>query len=169
MVFSGQRGFISRHWGSSGWISYTFGFVSAWVALSLWAISSLMHDTPFSCFSGGCCNGTVCRFRSALLCTAVSAVFLDYFVFLPGFTFSTSSADLQRLAVFLGISVVVGSLARQRSRGAARRANTQQMAAIVRCSDDAIFSTNSEGMITSWNRGAETLYQYPADEVWDDM
>jgi PAS domain S-box-containing protein len=167
MVFSGQRGFISRHWGSSGWISYTFGLVSAWVALSLWAISSLMHDTPFSLFVAAVVvTARFAGFGPALLCTVVSALFLDYFVFLPGFAFSTSSADLQRLAVFLGISVVVGSLARQRSRAERRAEQTQQqMAAIVECSDDAIFSTNSEGMITSWNRGAETLYQYPADEV----
>ena len=167
MVFSGQRGFISRHWGSSGWISYTFGFVSAWVALSLWAISSLMHDAPLPLFVAAVVvTARFAGFGPALLCTAVSALFLDYFVFLPGFAFSTSSADLQRLAVFLGISVVVGSLARQRSRAERRAEQTQQqMAAIVECSDDAIFSTNSEGMITSWNRGAETLYQYPADEV----
>ncbi len=37
--FLASEDFISRHWGSSGWISYTFGLVSAWVALSLWAIS----------------------------------------------------------------------------------------------------------------------------------
>ncbi len=61
---------------------------------------------------------------------------------------------------------MVGSLARQRSRAERRAEQTQQqMAAIVECSEDAIFSTNSDGMITSWNRGAETLYQYSADEA----
>ena len=62
--------------------------------------------------------------------------------------------------------MVVGSLARQRSRaGSAPSKHSSRWRRSSDAQDDAIFSTNSEGMITSWNRGAETLYQYPADEV----
>ena len=35
-----------------------------------------------------------------------------------------------------------------------------EMAAIVECSDDAIFSVSPEGIITSWNRGAHRVYGY---------
>jgi PAS domain S-box-containing protein len=40
-----------------------------------------------------------------------------------------------------------------------------QLAAIVASSDDAIIGKRLDGIIASWNAGAERLYQYAADEV----
>ena len=40
-----------------------------------------------------------------------------------------------------------------------------QLAAIVESSDDAIVGTTLEGVITSWNKGAEIIYGYSAEEV----
>ncbi len=44
-----------------------------------------------------------------------------------------------------------------------------QLAAIVESSDDAIVGTTLAGVIRSWNKGAETIYGYSAEEVKDRL
>jgi PAS domain S-box-containing protein len=61
-----------------------------------------------------------------------------------------------------------GTLARQLCFGMERlRAEEarQRLATIVETSDDAIISKNLEGVILTWNAGAERIFGYTADEV----
>jgi PAS domain S-box-containing protein len=50
----------------------------------------------------------------------------------------------------------------QRKRGAE---NLKRLASIVESSQDAIYSINSDGIISSWNHGAERMYGYMASEM----
>ncbi len=45
--------------------------------------------------------------------------------------------------------------------------NLRRLASIVECSQDAIYSLNTAGIITSWNNGAERIYGYAASEMVD--
>ena len=45
------------------------------------------------------------------------------------------------------------------------RTRADQLSAIVESSDDAIFALSLEGLITTWNRGAEAMFGYRAEEI----
>jgi PAS domain S-box-containing protein len=61
----------------------------------------------------------------------------------------------------IGVVLVFRDVTRETQAEAARLT----LASIVESSDDAIIGTTEEGIITSWNAGAERVYGYPAAEV----
>jgi PAS domain S-box-containing protein len=76
------------------------------------------------------------------------------------------NVSLLLLQAFLGtmavMSILIAAVVAERKRDEAALAH---LASIVEYSDDAIVSKTLEGIITSWNAGAERLYGYSAAEV----
>jgi PAS domain S-box-containing protein len=65
------------------------------------------------------------------------------------------------------VASIIDITERKRTEGALRESEQQLrwLACIVESSDDAIVSKNLDGIITSWNRGAERLFGYTAEEA----
>jgi PAS domain S-box-containing protein len=59
----------------------------------------------------------------------------------------------------------LGTAVAQALEGRRLRESHAQLAAIAEWSDDAIIAMTAEGRISTWNRGAESLYGYRAEEV----
>jgi PAS domain S-box-containing protein len=154
------------HW--SHWtLRYAASALATGVALCVWFLWPVMRENPFAIFIAAVIvSARFLGFAPALLCTATSCLAIDYFVLEPRFSFAISANDYGRLFVFIAVSVLAAGLARQRSRAQTRAEQIQrQMAAMVESSDDAILTGDVNGIITSWNRGAERLYGYSAAEA----
>ena len=137
------------------------------VVQCLWALSPLMHQDRFAIFILGVIfTARFLGFGPAMFGTAISVLVIDYFAFEPHLSVSVSSSDTARLAIFVVISLLAASLARQKSQAEVRADQTlEQIAAIVESSEDAIYSATPDGTLTSWNHGAEQLYGYRAEEA----
>ena len=69
---------------------------------------------------------------------------------------------LARVKSHLAIAQVRGEVAELENK---LRLDTERLAAIVACSDDAIISKDLDGVITTWNKGAERIFGYTAEEA----
>jgi PAS domain S-box-containing protein len=148
-------------------VRYGGALLAVGIALGLWSLSPLMHHDSFSIFVLAVVfTARFLGFGPAVFGTTMSVVAIDFFIFEPHFSLTVHSTDAARLAVFVFISLLAASIARQRSRAEGRADQTlERMAAIVESSEDAIYSVTREGILTSWNHGAEELYGFRAGEV----
>lgn len=146
---------------------YTEALVFCGAALAAWFAIPALHPVPFVLFLTAVIFSTrYAGLGPGILAVCLSLIVLDYIALPPHFRFTLDIATLVQLLVFLSVSVLVGSLARQRSQADLRAERIQrELADIVESSQDAILTKDVNGIITSWNGGAERLYGYRADEV----
>jgi PAS domain S-box-containing protein len=105
-------------------------------------------------------------FGPSLLATLCSAVVADYFLIPPRLQWSFDPPNLIKLFLFAIVAVLISSLAKQKSE--LQRASDEdrnRLAAIVESSEDAVYSKTLDGVITSWNQGAEKLFGYTREEA----
>src|SRR5438046_6422459 len=106
--------------------------------------------------------------REAATCVALLSVIANWGT-LDGsgpFVRYTQNESLLLLQTFMGTMAIVALLlaAIVKTHGETEAA-LARVAAIAESSDDAIIGKTLDGIIATWNRGAERLYGYPAHEV----
>ena len=112
----------------------------------------------------------------AALAVTLSIVFFDFFFTEPRFTFYVTASDLPYMSMFVAFAVLVAwfssvrrkverELLEARDSLRIEVAERTQQASLLDLTHDTIFVRDMSERITYWNRGAEELYGWTAQEM----
>jgi PAS domain S-box-containing protein len=116
------------------------------------------------------------RAAGAILALVLSCISFDYFFVQPLHTLSVSASDLPYFAIFAAFASLVTwfsairrkveeELRRARDRLEVVVAERTQQASLLNLTRDTIFVRDMNFVITYWNRAAEDLYGWSAEEA----
>ncbi len=150
-------------WALSGYLPAGPPFVTYFVAIAVAAL----------------CGGV----WPGVLATVLSAIIAFYLFMPPKFGYAFDEANAIALALFIlcsGLLVLIvtalnaaidrslkleENLEAEIERSSRAERDSRRLAAIVESSDDAIVAKDLNGIVTSWNKGAERVFGYTAEEM----
>jgi PAS domain S-box-containing protein len=136
------------------------------LATAAWLLSPALHASPFMIMlTAIVLVSRFCGFGPVVLSTALSVATIQYVMLHPQLV-AVQPRNLAQFSLFVVVCLLVGNLTRQKSRlEVAADTSRNLLAEIVESSEDGILSKDVNGIITSWNAGAERMYGYRAEEV----
>ena len=158
------------------WGSLVGGLLIA--TLIRWAIGGLVQERiPFTTYYPAIVVATLLGgFWWGTLASILSAAVAWWLFMPPTFGFALDQAQLVSLITFLlvclllvgtvtALNAAVDLLLVEINLRRESRLALGQLASVVETSDDAIITKDLNGIVTSWNKGAERIFGYEANEI----
>ncbi len=112
----------------------------------------------------------------AVLAIVLSSLCFDYFFAPPLYAFALTAADIPAVTILVAFAVLItrfaavrrhieGELIQARDKLQIEVAERTQQASLLNLTHDTIFVRDMTGVITYWNRGAEEMYGWTANEA----